>query len=344
MARIPGWGLVAGAGALATAAGAGAVGLRERFIARQTETIAVDQLRLPAPARAGTVHADDGVALHVHECGPEDAALTIVFTHGYCQRMDSWCLQAHRLLRDFGGQVRLVLWDQRGHGASGEPGREHCTIGWTARDLARVLRERVPAGPMILVGHSMGGMTTMALTHVAPDLMDRVVAVALVATAASGLAKGGIPQMILNPAGATLVRGAAMLPQLVNQVRVITGRFSVPVVRGGAFGDQTVARELVDLNEEMINDTDSSTILNFFGTLQMHDETEGVTRLAGIPGVVIAGDKDLMIPYDRAVDIIEHWPGARLIRARGAGHMVQLEQPELVSDALDTLVREHWPM
>ncbi|WP_448851535.1 alpha/beta fold hydrolase [Corynebacterium sp. 335C] len=340
--RIPGWGLVAGAGALATAAGAGALGLREAFIARHAESIPEEWLELPPPNFTGTVRADDGVGLHVRETGFSTAPLTVVFTHGYCQRMDGWCLQARRLREAFGDDVRLLFWDQRGHGSSEEPEREHCTIEWTARDLAAVLRERVPYGDVVLVGHSMGGMTTMALARVAPELMERVRAVALVATAASGLEKGGIPQMVLNPVGSTVVRGAAMLPQLVNQVRVITGRWALPVVRGGSFGDQKVARQLVLLNERMIDDTDSTTILNFFGTLQIHDETAGLEKLAGIPGVVVAGDRDLMIPFERAVDIIEHWPGARLVRARGAGHMVQLEQPEVVGDALETLVREAW--
>ena len=61
-------------------------------------------------------------------------------------------------------------------------------------------------------------------------------------------------------------------------------------------------------------------------------------------GVVIAGDKDRMIPYERAVDIIEGWPGARLVRVPGAGHMVQLEQPKLVGETIETLVRENWPV
>lgn len=341
--RIPGWGVVAGAGALATAAAAGAMGLREAFIARHAESLPGEWLELPRANWEGTVAADDGIGLHVREAGFSTAPLTVVFTPGYCQSMDGWCLVARLLREAFGDGIRMLFWDQRGHGDSEEPEAANCTIEWTARDLAAVLRERVPYGDILLVGHSMGGMTTMALARVAPEAMERVRAVALVATAASGLEKGGIPQMVLNPVGSTLVRGAAMLPQLVNQVRVITGRWIVPVVRGGSFGDQKVARELVLLNERMIDDTDSTTILNFFGTLQMHDETEGVSRLAGIPGIVVAGDRDLMIPFDRAVDIIEHWPGARLVRARGAGHMVQLEQPELVATSLETLIRETWP-
>ena len=44
-----------------------------------------------------------------------------------------------------------------------------------------------PEGPVVLVGHSMGGMTVMSLAGQHPDVVrERVVAVALIATSAGG--------------------------------------------------------------------------------------------------------------------------------------------------------------
>ena len=267
-----------------------------------------------------------------------------MFTHGYCQRKDTWCLQSHHFRRAFGDEARLLFWDQRGHGDSGDPESEACTIAHTAADLAAIIRERVPAGRIFLVGHSMGGMTVMAFAARYPELMERVSGVALLSTASRGLNKGGIPQMMLGPIGNALTRTAKSLPELANQLRVLARAGGVPLIRGGSFGDQRVANGLVKLNERMINDTSSTTIVNFFGALQLHDESDGVAALEGVPGIVLSGDRDRMIPYGRAVDIIEEWPDARLIRAAGAGHMVQLEQPKLVNESIETLVREHWPV
>lgn len=340
----PVWGLVAGAGALVTAAGAGLVGIREHMLTRNSPATPESMLTLGRPTWRGTVESDDGLGLSVVERGFQTAPVTIVFTHGYCQRKDTWCLQSHHFRRAFGDEARLLFWDQRGHGDSGDPESEACTIAHTAADLAAIIRERVPAGRIFLVGHSMGGMTMMAFAARYPELMERVSGVALLSTASRGLNKGGIPQMMLGPIGNALTRTAKSLPELANQLRVLARAGGVPLIRGGSFGDQRVANGLVKLNERMINDTSSMTIVNFFGALQLHDESDGVAALEGVPGIVLSGDRDRMIPYGRAVDIIEEWPDARLIRAAGAGHMVQLEQPKLVNESIETLVREHWPV
>ncbi|WP_295625514.1 alpha/beta fold hydrolase [uncultured Corynebacterium sp.] len=344
LGRVPGWGIVAGAGALATAAGAGLIGWREHWLARNAPSVASELLTLGDATWSGTVESTDGLELAVVERGFQTAPVTIVFTHGYCQRKDSWCLLSHRFRKSFGDDVRLLFWDQRGHGDSGDPEADACTIGHTADDLAEVIRQRVPGGKIFLVGHSMGGMTAMSFARRHPDLMERVAGVALLATASAGLSKGGIPQMMLGPVGQVLTKTAQSLPQLANQIRQLASVGELPFIRGASFGDQRTPHAIVRLNEKMIDDTSATTILNFFGALQLHDESEGVAALAGHPGVVIAGDRDRMIPYDRAVDIIERWPGAHLVRAPGAGHMVQLEQPVLVGEAIETLVRENWPV
>lgn len=341
---IPGWGIVAGAGALATAAGAGVIGWREHWLARNAAAVPPELLTLGDATWSGTVTSSDGLDLCVVERGFQTAPVTIVFTHGYCQRKDSWCLLSHQFRKSFGDDVRLLFWDQRGHGDSGDPEAEACTIAHTADDLASIILERIPAGRVFLVGHSMGGMTVMSFARRHPELMERVSGVALLATASAGLSKGGIPQMMLGPVGQALTKTAKSLPQLANQVRQLATVGEMPLIRGASFGDQRTPHAIVKLNEKMIDDTHATTIVNFFGALQLHDESEGVAALEGYPGVVIAGDKDRMIPYERAVDIIEGWPGARLVRVPGAGHMVQLEQPKLVGGAIETLVRENWPV
>ena len=61
----------------------------------------------------------DGVDLAVREVGPEDAPLTVVFSHGFCLRMGAFYFQRARLTEQWGAQVRMVFYDQRGHGQSG---------------------------------------------------------------------------------------------------------------------------------------------------------------------------------------------------------------------------------
>ena len=138
----------------------------------------------PPPPGSRTVRTYDGVDLHVEVDGAEDAPLTVVLSHGFTARLAEWELQ-RTALRD---RARLVLWDQRGHGRSGWTPLTQATIDRTGRDLGQVLDAVVPTGPVVLAGHSMGGMSILALARQRPELFgDRVVGVFLLATSAGGL-------------------------------------------------------------------------------------------------------------------------------------------------------------
>ena len=118
--------------------------------------------------------------------GDREAPLTIVFAHGFTLSMDSFHFQR----RDLGDVARLVFYDQRSHGRSGRSAPENATIDQLGLDLYAVLQAVAPAGPVVLVGHSMGGMTILALADQHPELFgDRVVGVALLATSTGDFAK-----------------------------------------------------------------------------------------------------------------------------------------------------------
>src|SRR5215471_15552185 len=203
-------GVVAGA----AAASAGAIMAAER--------IAVGRLRSrPDPAsaepfgelrgRALTVLTGDGVPLHVETNGPPAAPVTVVFCHGYTLNQDCWHFQR----RDLPGH-RLVFWDQRDHGRSGRSAAGAASIDQLGTDLKAVIDAAAPGdGQVVLVGHSMGGMTIMALAEQHRELFGtKVVGAVLISTAARGL-EGGSPWMpapirpALTRALPTVLNGAA---------------------------------------------------------------------------------------------------------------------------------------
>src|SRR6478735_6539176 len=149
-----------------------------------------------------TVVADDGTPLHVEvDEVPEvpkrrgrkqQPPLTVIFAHGYALEMDCWHFQREH----YRGQVRTVFYDQRSHGRSGRSPRGNATIDQLGRDLLSVMDVVAPEGPIVLVGHSMGGMTVVALAEQHPELFgDRIVGTALISTTAGGLE----PSRILFP-------------------------------------------------------------------------------------------------------------------------------------------------
>src|SRR6476646_4849106 len=175
-ARIAG--TVAGAAGIAAAGTALRVAQRRRVIGRRdTDSTQFGSLHSPAH----TVIADDGVPLHVEidEADTPGSPLTVVFVHGYALNLDCWHFQraAYR------GLVRTVFYDQRSHGRSGRSTEDHANIEQLGHDLLSVLDAAVPEGPIVLVGHSMGGMTVVALAEEYPELFgDRIVGVGLVGT------------------------------------------------------------------------------------------------------------------------------------------------------------------
>ena len=106
----------------------------------------------------------------------EPSEPTLVFVHGYALNLDCWHFQREY----FRGKRRMVFYDQRSHGRSGRSDNDHATIDQLGRRSRRVLDELAPDGPVVLVGHSMGGMSIMALAEQHPEMFgDRVAGVAL---------------------------------------------------------------------------------------------------------------------------------------------------------------------
>ncbi len=104
-----------------------------------------------------TVRTDDGVPLAVREFGSPDAATTVVFVHGHCLRTESWWALREQLVRFWRNDVRMVFYDHRGHGESGEAPAATYTIDQLGRDLGSVLDAVAPHGPVVLVGTRWAG-------------------------------------------------------------------------------------------------------------------------------------------------------------------------------------------
>jgi pimeloyl-ACP methyl ester carboxylesterase len=319
------------------------------------EKIAVGRIRLgPDPAagepfgqllgRPTVVRADDGVLLHAEVAGPDDAPLTVVLCHGYCLSEDVWHYQWLSLRDD----VRLVRWDQRGHGRSGPGDPAHVSIDQLGADLAAVLAATVPADQrVVLVGHSMGGMTIMALADQRPELFGRkVVGVVLISTAAHEVDATGLLPGPLRPAvrwvGPALVRGAGggRRAAVAERIRAAGGDLAFLTTRFMAFGDGDVSPAVVDFLERVIRATPIEVVADFYVALLELDERAALATLGRVPVVVITGGQDRLIPAAKAAAVAAAIPGARLVEVPDAGHAVILERPEVVTHEIADLVKE----
>lgn len=138
--------------------------------------------------RGCVITTPDGVDLVVREVGPVDAPVTVVFAHGFCMNMGAFHFQRRELARVWGDQVRMVFYDQRGHGRSSSAAPRTYTVAQLGCDLETVLAVMAPRGSVILVGHSMGGMTVLSHARQFPRRYGTgIVGVALISSAAEGL-------------------------------------------------------------------------------------------------------------------------------------------------------------
>ncbi|SHE41731.1 Pimeloyl-ACP methyl ester carboxylesterase [Streptoalloteichus hindustanus] len=341
----PLWRAVGLAGGVAGAVTGLVVGVTaQRSLARRRADR--EALTSPAPDREYTVAADDGVPLSVEEVDPADGGepdLTVVLVHGYTLDRRSWHFQRLDLPELTRPRVRLVRYDQRGHGRSGPSTRPNCTLDQLGRDLDAVLRTVVPTGPVVLVGHSMGGMTIMALAEQRPELFrERVAGVALLGTSAGEIGRHGLPRPVLsryNPVTLGLATLAGWQPGLLERARRVGDRLNWGAVRALAFGDRQVDPRRVDLVHRMLADTSVRSITDFLPTLGTHHRYAALAGLRQCEVLVLAGEADQITPVSHSEVIAAELPDAELVRVPGAGHMVGLERPDLVHELLAAFLR-----
>jgi pimeloyl-ACP methyl ester carboxylesterase len=332
-------GLIGGvASVAAVGAAAGVTALRRSVRRRGPDPLMREDFTLMNVDRGSIVAADDGVPLAVREVGPKKAPLTVVFVHGYCLRMESWHFQRRELEHRWGQDVRMVFYDQRGHGRSGRGRAQSCTITQLGADLAAVIRAVAPTGPVVIVGHSMGGMTVLAAAGQFPDLFaERVVGVGLLSTTAAGLAQTGLGRNLENPAVDAFRLAVRTAPGVVQFGRGVVRSLISPVLLAASYGTD-VSPALVHFSESMINDMSVVTMVNFLKSLELHDETDSLAVLVDTPALVLCGDDDWVIPFRKSEELADGLPLAEIVRVRRGGHLVQLEFASEVNDAIDRLV------
>jgi pimeloyl-ACP methyl ester carboxylesterase len=339
--------LVAGAaGLVATAATVTAVAVRATKRRHRDDLYADEPFGRLAPDRGSTVVAGDGVVLSVEEVDPAgggEPELTVVYVHGFALSRRCWHFQRRDVAKLSRPRVRQVLYDQRGHGRSGPAGAVSCTIDQLGSDLVEVLRATVPDGPIVLVGHSMGGMAIMAAAELEPKLFaDRIRGVVLISTAAGEIGAGGLRRSLLsryNPVTKGVGRLAEWRPGLVELVRAAGGKITQQGVRLLGFGGWDTSMSLVDFVVEMLDVTPVPVLAGFVDTLGTHNRYAALAGLKHAHVVVISGDADRVTPFSHAERIVAELPDAELVRVPGGGHLPMLGRPDLVYDHLVMLLQ-----
>jgi pimeloyl-ACP methyl ester carboxylesterase len=229
---------------------------------------------------------------------PSEAALPVVFVHGAGGTHQHWLYQMQAL-----SSTPTYALDLPGHGRS--EGAGHDSIGayaeWCLAWMDVLGLERA-----VWVGHSMGGAVTLDLALRWPS---RVAGLGLVAT------------------GARLRVAPAILQGIGQDFSA-----AVRLISRYAFGPQADP-ELVKMGQQQMGQTPPDVLYNDFLACDRFDVCQLLAEIRA-PALVMCGTQDRLTPPKYATFLHERLADAELKLVDGAGHMVMLEQPGAVTQAL----------
>jgi len=262
----------------------------------------------------------DGTAFSYREVGPT-TGVPLVLLHHFTAVLDDW---DPAVVDGLGAERRVILFDQRGVGASG--GSTPDSVEAMAADAVAFVRalglERID-----LLGFSLGGMVAQVIAQGHPDLVRRII---LAGTSPAGDA---------GPANA--------FPVLQEAIRKATAEgkhpkhflFFSPTASSQAAADAFLAR----LNER-IADRDPAATNEAIGAqvtaLAKWEQSSSPAGLADVhrPVLVVNGDDDTMIPTISSFNLARLLPDVQLSIYPNAGHGALFQHHDLfVQQALDFL-------
>lgn len=263
---------------------------------------------------------------------------TIVFVHGFALDMGTFYFQRKALADQ--GEHRLVFYDQPGHGRSSKLQSGTYDIAALGKSLAAVLDAAVPEGHIILVGHSMGGMTIMAFAEQFPEWFgNRVTGVVLMSTSAGLFDKAtlGVSNVVARfsaPFFPLWGKAAKLGGGTIDRARVASSDLAWLLTRRYGFGEAQPSPTLVTFVESMNSRTSVETLTKYLNTLYRHSRLPALSALRGVPVLVIVGTRDYLTPVTHSEEIIKELPEAELLKIENSGHVVMLEKADEVNAAL----------
>jgi pimeloyl-ACP methyl ester carboxylesterase len=280
------------------------------------------------------VTSPDNLSIHIEVDTPrnsEEGIPTIVFLHGWMCDLDSWHFQRLALRQ----QARMVFIDLRSHGKSSRSDAASSSLDFLADDLDAVLESTCgpadePGPPIILVGHSMGGMTIMKLAITHPEWFEhRVAGTVLVATSSGHLMKRSPG---LRAISSFLRSGQAVL----DWGREFNSRTIIRRVVLGSYATDLA----VEMSNAMILHMSSTVIADFLPNFLDLDLSAGLPAIAKTRTVIVGGTADQLTPFSHSKWMHNHIAGSELDAVTGAGHMVMFEEPDQVTDAILRVLRD----
>lgn len=233
----------------------------------------------------------------------EGKGTPLVALHGFPLSRGAWQKQVDALKSSY----RVIAPDLRGLGESeARPGAN--TMSQMADDLSALL-ENLNTGPVVLIGHSMGGYVTLAFAHKFPGMLRGLVLVGTKAGADSAEAAAG--------------RRATAEKVKTEGARVVVDAMA-PKMLAATNTDQAMARSVRGFME---HSKPEGVIGSLLGMAERADSTPFLSQI-NVPTLIIAGADDTVMPPTESEKLATAIKGARLEKIANAGHLVAFEKAD----------------
>jgi pimeloyl-ACP methyl ester carboxylesterase len=248
------------------------------------------------------------------------AGTPVVLLHAFPLDGRMWAPQVEALA----GSYQVIVPDLRGFGAAREQAVEEAGMDLLADDVARLLDDR-GLDRVVLGGLSLGGYVALAFVR---RHADRLGGLLLLDTKASADAEPARADR-LGMVDRVLAEGTGFLPEAM-----------LPRVLGKTSLEERP--ELVERVTVLIREQDPRAVAGAQRGMAARPDATDVLAGIAVPTLVVHGEEDAIIAPEVGRELAAAIPDARFLLVEGAGHLANLEQPEVVNEALLDFLAPIW--
>ncbi len=237
----------------------------------------------------------------------------IMLLHGFPLNRTMWGPQVGALRERF----TVITPDLHGFGESDPPAEpKHTSMDTYAGDVLRLL-DALGYDRVILGGFSMGGYVLFRVLARAADRISALV-------------------VADSRAGADSDEGRQRRHAAIARIRSEGTEGFLTEFVTGLVGPTTKAQRprIVEAVRRISGSPPGSALIGALSAMAARPDSRPLLASVAVPTLVLVGDEDHLTPPDAAREIASGIRGARLVTIPAAGHLSNLEAPEVFNDAL----------
>jgi pimeloyl-ACP methyl ester carboxylesterase len=233
-------------------------------------------------------------------CFHKGSGRAILLLHGVNDQAGAWA----RVAGPLAASRRVVVADLPGHGGSA-PSEGPLTIDDVLAGALALVDREAAAGPVDLVGNSMGGWIALLAARERPQQVGRVVLVNGVATTPPD-------------------HGLELAPRTREEARQ-----AMKAIVGPATPDPPSF-----VLDDLVRRAPKSAMARLAGGIAPRHLLDGRLGEVRVPVALVWGEADGLLPVDYARQVAAQLPSATLATLPGCGHIPQRECPDVLLPAL----------